>query len=105
MFKDDVENYLSEIARVAKPGAKILISWYLWEDGVTSDKMDFRHTVDDVSRTTLKTNPEAALAFDMDWVKGLYAKYGLEITEIERGNWAGGSGRMGIQDLVVAKAG
>ena len=103
MFQDDVARYLSEIARVAKPNARILISWYLWEAGLPADKMDFRHKVDDVSFTTLTANPEAAMAFDINWVKALYDKAGLEIETIHRGAWAGGAGKMGLQDLIAAK--
>ncbi len=102
MFKDDVENYLAEIARVMKPGGKCLISWYLWDGPPKQAKMQFRFPVDSVSRTTLKSNPEAAMAFDLDWVKALYAKYGLSIADIQRGEWAGGAGMMGLQDLITA---
>ncbi|WP_409432962.1 class I SAM-dependent methyltransferase [Litorimonas sp. RW-G-Af-16] len=105
MFEADIDRYMAEIVRVMKPGATCLISWYLWEEGTSSDIMDFRYAVNDVSRTTLKQNPEAAMAFDMAWVRALYARHGLTITKLERGHWAGGAGRMGIQDLVVAELG
>jgi len=69
--------------------------------------MDFRFSVDEVSRTTLKQNPESAMAFDMDWVTSLYAKYDLEIETVDRGDWARGpekgKARMGLQDLIIAK--
>lgn len=102
MFQEDVARYLSEIARVAKPNARILISWYLWEEGAPNDKMDFKHKVDDVSYTTLAANPEAAMAFDMNWVKALYEASGLKTETIHRGAWAGGAGKMGLQDLIIA---
>ncbi len=104
MFKDDVENYMSEIARVLKPGGQCLISWFLYEDGLPHNPVyDFRYDVDDISRTTVAENPEAAIAFDMDWVKSLYAQHGLSLMDLQRGQWAGGKGVMGTQDLIVAK--
>lgn len=104
MFADDVENYLSEIARVLRPGGQALITWFLWD---ASDKpapvMDFHAEVDAVSRTTLPENPEAALAFDREWVEALYARLGLQITEIALGGWREGRFDGLMQDLVVAK--
>ena len=32
MFAGDVENYLSEISRVLKPGGKCLITWFLLDE-------------------------------------------------------------------------
>ena len=104
MFKDDVENYLSEIARVMTPGGTCLISWFLHEDELPPHPVyNFQYPVDDVTRTTVAKNPEAAIAFDLTWAKSLYAKHGLTVTDLQRGSWAGGRGVMGIQDLVVAK--
>jgi len=106
MFKADIERYLSEIRRILKADGRVLISWYLWEDGLQSPKMDFKFPVDDVSYTTLQQNPEAAIAFDMDWVKAAYNRHGLEIETIERGAWTGhldATSPMGLQDLIVAK--
>ncbi len=103
MFKEDIDNYMAEIKRVLKTDGRALISWYLWEDGLKNPKMDFRFSVDNVSRTTLKQNPEAALAFDLSWVKALYDTYDLAIEAIERGSWSGGPGRMGLQDLIIAR--
>lgn len=103
MFAEDVENYLSEIARVMKPGGKALITWFLWDAGPKpSPILDFHAEVDAVSRTTLPENPEAALAFDRDWVERLYAKLGLEIEVVELGGWRESVLDGSIQDLVVA---
>jgi len=106
MFAEDVENYLSEIARVLKPGGKALITWFLWDETPKSNPiMDFYAEVDAVSRTTLPENPEAALAFQRDWVEALYAKLGVEIETVEFGGWRESVLDGSIQDLVVGVKG
>ncbi len=102
MFAEDVENYLSEIARVLKPGGKAIITWFLWDEAPKLNPiMDFHAEVDTVSRTTLPENPEAALAFNRDWVEGLYSRLGLEIETVELGGWRESVLDGSIQDLIV----
>lgn len=104
MFAADVENYLAEIARVLRPGGQALITWFLWDDTPKpAPIMDFHAAVDAVSRTTLPENPEAALAFEREWVEALYARTGLEIRKIEPGGWRTGTFAGLVQDLVVAE--
>ena len=105
MFKDDVENYLSEISRVLKPSGKCLVTWFLLDEVSRQSQhpvMNFAYDVDDVSRTTVKSNPEAAIAFDLDFVRGLYQKYNLKIEDIEHGKWGRPDSRFDLQDLVIA---
>ena len=105
MFKDDVEDYLSEIVRVLKPGGKCLVTWFLLDEVSRQSQhpvMWFKHDVDDVSMTTVKSNPEAAIAFDLDFVSGLYKKYGLSIETIEHGTWGRPDSDFDLQDLVIA---
>ena len=104
MFGEDIENYLSEIARVLKPGGKALITWFLWDN---KDKpnpiLDFYHPIDDISRTTLPQNPEAALAFERAWVEILYNDLNLKIESVELGGWREGVTDGSIQDLIIAR--
>ena len=104
MFGEDIENYLSEIARVLKPNGKVLITWFLWDD---QDKpnpiLNFDHPIDDVSRTTLPKNPEAALAYERNWVEILYHDLNLKIESIEFGGWRQSVTDNTIQDLIIAK--
>jgi len=64
--------------------------------------MQFNHDVDDVSKTTVKSNPEAAIAFDINFVRGLYEKYGLAIENIEHGKWGRPESVYDLQDMVIA---
>ena len=101
MFKEDVENYLSEIHRVLKPNGRSLITWFIMRDEATATDLDFNHAYDAVTWTTLKSNPEAALAFDKDFVLGLYEKSGFSSPQIHQGRWATKGGRS-YQDMVSA---
>lgn len=105
MFKEDVENYLSEIARVLKPGGKCLVTWFLLDEISRQSQhpvMNFAHDIDEVSRTTVKSNPEAAIAFDLDWVRGIYNKFGLRIEDLEHGKWGRPESRYDLQDMIIA---
>ncbi len=105
MFKDDVENYLAEIARVLKPGGKCLVTWFLLDEISRQSQhpvMQFKYEVDAVSKTTVKSNPEAAIAFDLDFVRELYDKCGLGIQDIEHGKWGRPDSTYDLQDLVIA---
>ena len=64
--------------------------------------VQFAHEVDDVSRTTLASNPEAAIAFELEFVQSLYAKHGLKIETIEPGKWGRPDSGFDLQDLVIA---
>lgn len=105
MFKDDVANYLSEIARVLKPGGKCLVTWFLLDEISRQSQhpvMQFKHDVDTVSMTTVKSNPEAAIAFDLEFVRRLYEKYDLKIEDIEHGNWGRPNSAYDLQDMIIA---
>lgn len=105
MFKEDVENYLSEISRVLKPRGKCLVTWFLLDDISRQSQhpvMQFKHDVDEVSQTTVKSNPEAAIAFDIGFVRGLYEKYGLIVEDIEYGNWGRPESPYDLQDMIIA---
>lgn len=108
MLKADVENYISEIKRVSRPGARVLITWFLLNDetrAAPDTALDFVFPIDDVSSTSVREHPEESVAYDEAYVRGLYAELGFSIVEIERGTWSGlGPGRQ-FQDLVVATTG
>ena len=106
MRDDEVENYLGEAARCLKPGGQVLASWYLLDEVSTSvakPHIDFAYKLGENSRTSLKSTPEAAIAFEFDFVKRLYQKAGLEIVAIEFGTWARPDSEFMLQDLIVAK--
>lgn len=106
MRAEGVENYLQEAARCLKTEGVVLASWYLLDEVTQAAKkphIDFAYEIDPYSRTTLKCTPEAAIAFDFEYVKSLYQKAGLEIVAIEFGTWARPDSPYMLQDLIVAK--
>ncbi len=105
MFADDVRQYLAQIQRVLKPGGKALITWFLLNEKSLSAEnpiLNFAFEFDDVSRTTTPKTPEAALAFDEGFVRGLYEELGLSIETVEYGHWAQADSTFQLQDMVVA---
>jgi len=112
LLPPEVENYTAEVARVLKPGGRAYISYYL---------------LDDVSRAALHRpsgephplfrldrgdhwvksdkNPAAAVAFEVDYVRDLYARHGLEVLEpVHYGGWSGReTGFPQRQDVLVGE--
>lgn len=105
MLAQDVEAYLYEFNRILKPGGKALISWYLLDDvtrNITHAELDFKYKLDDVSCTTVKSTPEAAIAFDQRYIAELYKKAGFQMIKTEPGSWARPESGFMLQDLIVA---
>ncbi|MBS7622432.1 class I SAM-dependent methyltransferase [Candidatus Bathyarchaeota archaeon] len=108
MLPADVENYLSEVSHVLKKGGRSLITFFLLNDeslehikrGVSS--LNFRYDMG-VYRTISPYEPEAAVAYDERFIRGLYDDCKLEIMEpIQFGSWCGRSRFLSYQDIVVA---
>jgi len=54
--------------------------------------------------TVNKKMPEAAVAYDEQFVRGLYEKYGFEISDpIHYGSWCGREKFLSYQDIILAK--
>lgn len=104
----DMEHYLAEIARVLKTGSRCLITYFLLNDeslrlvesGVI--RKTFRHRSGPF-RFENADEPEAAVAIEEDFVRGLYKRLGLKIIEpIYYGNWCCRPGPEMRQDMIVA---
>ncbi|HEX8131800.1 MAG TPA: class I SAM-dependent methyltransferase [Pyrinomonadaceae bacterium] len=107
MLPDDLENYLSEVARMLESGGRCLISYFLLNEEslrhieAGEGTLDLRHVFDNYRVISLEV-PEEAIAFDEDWVKKLYEKLGLKIVRLEYGSWCGRATYLSYQDLVLA---
>ncbi|HZH31197.1 MAG TPA: class I SAM-dependent methyltransferase [Pyrinomonadaceae bacterium] len=107
MLPDDLENYLSEVARMLAPGGRCLISYFLLNEEslrhveAGEGTLDLRYVFDNY-RVISTEVPEEAIAFDEDWVKNLYDKLGLKIMGLDYGSWCGRAAYLSYQDLVLA---
>jgi SAM-dependent methyltransferase len=107
MMPADLENYLSEIKRVLIPGGRCLISYFLLNDesirliGAGRSTLEFKHAFGKYRTETLE-KPELAIAFDEDWIRGLYRERGLTIVHLDHGSWCGRQDYLSYQDLVLA---
>ena len=119
MLPDGVERYLAEIARVAKPGGRVVITWFLLNDesermleeqhaqrrNRASNAQESRLLHDlGVCRVADRARPEAVVAYKEPFVLDAYASNGLEIDHpIRYGSWIGREGTLLNQDVVVAR--
>jgi ubiquinone/menaquinone biosynthesis C-methylase UbiE len=119
MLPADVEHYMREIARVMKPGARAMITWFILNDEserLIEEQRDrrsdpaqaahnalFSHDFG-VFRSTDRKVPEYIVAFQEDFVRDTYRDSGLEIVEpVYYGSWSGRDGTRHNQDVVVVR--
>ncbi len=107
MLPDQVEQYLREISRVLAPGGTCVASFFLVNDdtrvGVErrTSFMPFavRHS-SGVCYLHDAAVPEAAVAFEEDFVRHAHERARLRIRDIHRGGWW--SGEPDAQDVVTS---
>ena len=113
MFPDDIAHYLSEIARVLKPGGTLASSYFLYDDEILArmqrgeTRPNFNHALKDC-RTTNPNMPEDALAVNRNWLKSIQDQVGLKTQRELLGSWSGHLPPQDLeitnhQDIVVAK--
>lgn len=108
MLPSDLENYLSEISRVLKPGGNCLVTFFflneeserLIRSGHSS--LDFRYNIDGCL-TTDRNDAETAIAYNEDFIIMLFTSYGLKFSQpIRYGSWCKREGFLTYQDLIIA---
>jgi SAM-dependent methyltransferase len=108
MLPEGMDNYFAEIVRVMKPGARCLITYFLYDDEAIGSmergesKLEFPYDYGDY-RVHVKEDPEGTIAYREDVVRDLYTKHGLVIREpVHHGMWSGRDQWLTWQDLIVA---
>jgi SAM-dependent methyltransferase len=99
LVPEDSDNYLAEIARVMKAGAVCLATFFLLDDesrantgaGKTSPTFSYEFGTEGCL-IQVKDVPEAAIAYEEEFVRTLYRKHGLTVDQISHGEW--GRGRL-----------
>jgi len=111
MLMPAVDNYLKEMARVAKPGGRIWNSYLLLDEIseplVLGPRKDGRRMQFEVEggRIGYKNKPEHVVGLYKDRVLAAHAKHGLEVTEVQLSNWSGGRPETDFrgQDVIIAR--
>jgi len=103
---DATVNYLNEIFRTLEPGGRFFGSFFVLDGYARTHirlgptyphfTVEFEHGM-----TGDAENPDAAVAFDSEWLLRAFTKAGFAIQTFERGLWRSTEGPM-LQDLVVA---
>lgn len=104
----DLEHYLSQIARVLKPGGRSFITFFVLnaesrqkiESGAST--RDIRHDWNGCWVENPR-HPEAAIGYDEARVRSYFSERGLSIVEpILYGSWCGRERFLSYQDIVIA---
>lgn len=108
LLRDEARHYLAETARVLRPGASCLLTFFLLTEEAEREvdagraALDFRHAVDG-GATVDPRRPEEAIAYRPAGVREMLAEAGLAVREpIHPGAWANAPGGLTLQDIVVA---
>lgn len=109
MMPKGVNNYLSEIYRVLKPGAVTFITYFLLDNVsrplLNTDKcqIKFKDGVEECKVVDIN-NPEISVAYDIDFIKHLYKINKFIIIEpINFGRWCGRESYFDFQDIIIAQ--
>lgn len=111
MLMPAVDNYLKEMARVAKPGGRIWNSYLLLDEiseplvlGPRNDGRRMQYKVEG-GRVAYKDKPELVVGLNRDQILDLHEKHGLEIIEEWLSNWSGGrpDTKNRGQDVIIAR--
>ncbi len=108
MLSFEVDNYLSEISRVLKPGKRCFITFFLINDeslqhisnGDSAVKFEFKINE---FRLNDHKDPEAAVAFEESFIRELSEKKNLKVVDpIYYGQWCGRENFYDYQDIIIA---
>jgi SAM-dependent methyltransferase len=112
MLPFDMENYFSEIGRMLKPRGKCVVTFFLLnreslrkiDAGLNSIKLPFIYDCQqEICRIADLKTPEATVAHEESYVRELYEKNSLGVTEITYGSWCGRKEFLGcLQDAIIA---
>jgi len=95
MFRDAIEHYLVEIARVLKSTGHVMVSFFIAEDAslaaaaANGSAQTFRFPADGADRINDADHPEAAVGFTLESIEAMAQGAGLKVTQDHRGFWSG----------------
>jgi SAM-dependent methyltransferase len=106
LLPDDATHYVREIARVLRPGGRVLASFYLLNDrscaGIDAGTSAFSFAFDrDVAKVDDDDRPELAVAYGEDEVRGWFERSELSVESCLPGEWSTAGTQS--QDLITAR--
>lgn len=103
-YRDDIEHYLAELARALKPGGRVVVTWFLWDEerlpAIMAGPHPLEHSLDEHVRFWRQDDPLWAIGYSFSALETMASDAGFEVSTINLGTWAGGPGPQ-LQDLVV----
>lgn len=102
-----VEQYLREIGRVLAPGGRMFATFFILtpasEAGIAAGQsvLTFKHRVPE-GMANDAANPDNAIAYPHEFVRGAVSSAGLELRSVHPGSWYGQPSVTGYQDAVLA---
>jgi len=109
MFPRDIENYMREIYRVLKHKGNCLITFFIINNESKrlmknpGSILNFKFH-DDGYFWYKEADPEAAIAFEEEYIVTLFKSNGMTIdNSIHYGSWCGRDDYLSFQDIVVAR--
>ena len=107
MLPDAVENYISEISRVLKPGGKSFISFLLLNDEsrrlIVRGKSSIPLMHELGGYTVLDPGfPETTVGLPEEFIRERFEDSGLAISAVHYGSWCGRDSTKFFQDIVLA---
>ncbi len=109
MLPEDMEHYISEVAHLLKPGGTCFATYFLLNPKTLEDIETRKSAFDfqfggDRCRMVSREVPEAAVAYDEDYIIDLYMQNGFTITApIRYGTWSTRATDYEYQDFIVAQ--
>jgi ubiquinone/menaquinone biosynthesis C-methylase UbiE len=106
LLPDEADRYLSEMARVTRPGGRLLLTFFLLvaggRDRGAQRGLTFEHDHGHFA-TNSEDVPEDAVAYAEDWVRERLSAHRLAPVEpILPGTWSGRADGVSFQDSVIA---
>ncbi len=107
LLEDEAEHYLSETARVLRPGGRALATFFLLDEEsrrlMAEGRSGLEFLEPEAHVSVLSDDmPEEAVAYDEGWLYERVATHGLRIVEpVRPGSWCGREDALSFQDVVV----